>query len=58
MRNLVKYPVTTNEIEQCLKTLAAEFAKEEIPGDMRAVLLRKAAVIVARAVFVLHDVQE
>jgi hypothetical protein len=47
MRDLRTYPVTLDEIEQCLLRLATEFAAEGRRGDMRPTLLRRAAKIVA-----------
>ena len=46
MRNLAQYPVTTAEILECLRTLFEEISAEKRPGDMRPLLLRKAAEIV------------
>lgn len=49
MRSLQSHPVTVDEIEQCLNRLADEFRQEGRRGDMRPVLLQRAAVIVRRA---------
>lgn len=56
MRNLLEYPITSVEIEGCLIALADELATEGGVGDMRPLLLREAAKIVSRAVFVTSDI--
>ena len=43
MRNLAQYPITDDEIIECLSDLANEILSEKIPGDMRPALLRAAA---------------
>jgi hypothetical protein len=48
MRNLKAYPITLDEIEQCLLCLAEELSKDELVGDMRPLLLQKAAEIVGK----------
>ena len=47
-RNLIKYPITREEIIDCLTTLAADIIKEEKVGDMRPSLLTLAAEIIAK----------
>jgi xanthine dehydrogenase iron-sulfur cluster and FAD-binding subunit A len=47
-RNLIKYPVTREEIIDCLTTLSADIIKEERVGDMRPSLLTLAAEIIAK----------
>lgn len=46
MRNLITYPVTKAEIEQCLLSLADELSREERIGDMRPLFLRCASVLI------------
>lgn len=58
MRNLPQYPVTTAEIEECLRDLAAELSAEGGIGDMRPILLTKAAQIISRLGFVTYDLAE
>jgi hypothetical protein len=48
MRNLKAYPITLDEIEQCLLCLADELSKDESIGDMRPLLLRTAAEIIGK----------
>jgi hypothetical protein len=55
MRNLLVYPITIIEIEECLLRLSDEINAEERIGDMRPLLLREAAKIVVRADFVTSD---
>ena len=47
-RNLVKYPVTREEIVDCLCNLSADLSAEVIIGDMRPYLLKIAAEIIAK----------
>lgn len=47
MRNLLEYPITDQEIVECLYNLASKLDAEERIGDMRAVLLTTAGDIVA-----------
>ncbi len=58
MRNLLEYPVTTEEIVQCLVRLKekeeAEIEAKHIMGDMTPLLLEKAIMIV-RASGQLHQ---
>lgn len=49
MRNLSEFPVTHKEIEDLLIKLSEEFNTEMRMGDMRPMLLRKAAQIVHAA---------
>ena len=49
MRNLSEYPITTAEIEACLLRLSEESSSQGRIGDMRPLLLREAAKIVANA---------
>lgn len=51
MRNTEKYPITTQEIVSCLLELSDELANQRPLriGDMRPLLLQKAAEIVAQA---------
>ena len=46
MRSLQTYPITLDEIERCLLTLADSIFAEGRRGDMRPTLLREAARIV------------
>lgn len=46
MRNLITYPVTKAEIDECLNTLANELSREERIGDIRPLLLRLASVLI------------
>ena len=46
MRNLLQYPVTKQEIINCLKEFAAEASPEESCGDMRPLLLAEAILII------------
>ena len=46
MRNLLQYPVTKQEIINCLKEFAAEVSPEESCGDMRPLLLAEAILII------------
>jgi hypothetical protein len=48
MRNLKAYPITLDEIEQCLLCFAEELSKDELIGDMRPLLLQTAAEIVGK----------
>ena len=43
MRNILKYPVTTQEIVECLTKLSDEILDEGRMGDMRPLLLTMAA---------------
>ena len=43
MRNLMEHPITHEEMVSCLHDLSMQLAKEEALGDMRPLLLRKAA---------------
>ena len=47
MRDLRTYPITLAEIVSCLLRLAAEIASQGRRGDIRPLLLREAAKIVA-----------
>lgn len=56
MRNLKRYPITSQEIEDCLRDLAKEHGADKtgLIGDMTPILLEAAANIVRRAEFVLN----
>lgn len=56
MRNIAQYPITSQEIEDCLRRLAKENdpAITQRIGDMTPILLEAAANIVRRAGFVLN----
>ena len=47
MRNLKNQPITYDEIDACLQRLADAIRNEGRRGDMRPMLLREAARIVA-----------
>lgn len=49
MRNLRQYPITKQEILECLSTLAQDMLKEKRVGDMRPSLLQEASKIVEEA---------
>ena len=57
-RDLIVYPVTLEEIRDCLLAAAAEAGFEDRMGDMRPHLLHIAARIVMRAGFVLADLND
>jgi len=46
MRDLAKYPVTSQEIVECLLSMASQTDAEQAAGDMRPTLLHTAAVII------------
>jgi hypothetical protein len=46
MRNLLDYPITKEEIVQCLLHLSNELSKDELVGDMRPILLETAARLI------------
>lgn len=46
MRNLVEYPITLDEIVECLETYKRQAMDEERIGDMRPVLLDLAIMAV------------
>jgi hypothetical protein len=46
MRNLLQYPITTNEISEYLERLSDEKKKDNAPGDMAVVLLEEAIKII------------
>lgn len=48
MRNLAEYPMTRQEIVECLDRLGREFAAELRCGDMRPVLLEAAARLIEK----------
>ncbi len=48
MRDLKKYPITLDEIVECLTRLADQLRGEAKEGDMRPLLLSEAAKIVGR----------
>ncbi len=54
MRNLIKYPVTDQEIVECLRRLADEKSEEGrrvgLCGDMEPLLLATAADIIAERI--------
>lgn len=58
MRNLRKYPVTSEEVENCLMKLSEEFSQERRCGDMRPMLLEIAAKIVRRSAFTQEALNE
>ncbi len=47
MRDLRNYPITYDEIHACLQSLAGSIRDEGRRGDIRPMLLREAAKIVA-----------
>jgi len=51
MRDLEQYPITTDEIIQCLKELMNDVAYEKtgLTGDMRPLLLANAIKIITEA---------
>lgn len=54
MRNLVQYPITYDEIIECLTEASEDASRMGLIGDMRPLLLKYAADIV-RQVPNLHD---
>lgn len=46
MRELTEFPITHQEIIDCLMTLSGQFMREAAIGDMRPILLLAAADIV------------
>lgn len=46
MRNLEEHPITYEEIILCLERLSLDLSQEERIGDMRPLLLQKAAEII------------
>jgi hypothetical protein len=49
MRNLLEYPITKEEIVECLAELARTFDNLELCGDMRPLLLKRAIKIIKSA---------
>lgn len=43
MRNLMEFPITTDEVVATLRRTAAELSQEERIGDMRPIILEQAA---------------
>jgi hypothetical protein len=50
MRNLIEFPITLNEVIECLERCKAE-CNPDLIGDMRPVLLQRAIQIVKREKF-------
>lgn len=48
MRNLEEYPITMDEIVKCLIETAKAYEAEERIGDMKPILLTKAAEIIMK----------
>lgn len=51
MRNTVEYPITKEEIAECLRGLSILFQREGRIGDMRPLLLEKARDLVLTGKF-------
>ena len=49
MRNTEEYPVTKEEIINCLHSLASQISEEGAIGDMRPLLLQEAIAIISAA---------
>jgi len=46
MRNLKEFPITKDEIIDCLRQLQEDIIKEDLVGDMRPILLEEAMDII------------
>lgn len=53
-RNLKQYPITCDEIVKRLDEMATEKANDETVGSVDALILKQAATIIERAVFVTY----
>jgi hypothetical protein len=58
LRDLKRYPITIAEILQCLVELAEQLRAEDNVGDMRPLLLRKAATMITRLDFAHYALNE
>lgn len=58
MRNLKQHPITVTEITDCLNSLADQISDLEPKriGDMRPILLKRAAKLIERVDFAVHEI--